>query len=92
MSATNDRPRPTFSANELRASLGLPAAAVNDPEAMTLTEIAIQADIAPSTAHRHVLKSVALGTWICVGPQRRLRSDGVPFYADGYKPAGESVV
>lgn len=83
----DDRPRPGFSANELRASLGLPAVIVNDPDAMTIKEIAERADISSSTAHRHVLRAIAAGTWVCVGSQRRLRSDGVPFWADGYKPA-----
>ena len=82
----DDRPRPAFSANELRASLGLPDVIVNDPDAMTIKEIAAATNgLSSSTVHRHVLQALARGTWVCVGPQRRLRIDGVRYWADGYK-------
>jgi hypothetical protein len=83
---SDDRPRPTFSANELRESLGIPEC-IADPDALTIPEIAEEAGIAEMTARRYVRLRVEDGSWICVGRVMRTSANGVAFYAEGYKRA-----
>ena len=83
----DNRPRPAFSANELRASLGMPDAIENDPDAMTAVEIADATDCPINTVRRYLKIAVADGSWISVGRQRRKKPDGWMYYAEGYKQA-----
>lgn len=81
----DDRPRPTFSANDLRASLGLPDVVVNDPDAMTIKELAEWADASENTIRRRLTIALKTGTWVSVGLQRRYRGNGARYDVEAFK-------
>lgn len=76
---------PQFTAEELRELLDMPTI-VNDPDAMTVVEIAATMGASESATRRHISSAIKAGTWECVGQVLRYRRNGATYYVDAYKP------